>query len=48
MCGFCIRLLNLKDLTAAQKKAIKKELQRRKDALQAQINDLTKAIKKIK
>jgi len=54
MCGFMIDSLDLKKLAPRKKRNFKKELQRRKNALQAQIKhhqatvrDLDKAIKKL-
>ena len=54
MCGFMVGHLDLKKLTRRQRSNLKKELQRRKNAVQAKIRhhqatvrDLNKGIKKL-
>jgi hypothetical protein len=54
MCGFMVGHLDLKKLTRQQKTNLKKELQRRRDALrakikhhQATVRDLNKGINKL-
>jgi hypothetical protein len=54
MCGFTVDTVDLKTLTSGKKRNLKKELQRRKKALQASIKhhqatvrELDKAIKKL-
>ena len=45
MCGFVADIINFEALTAQQKRALKKELARRRQALQARVNDLNRALK---
>jgi hypothetical protein len=54
MCAFIVDSVDLQNLTTRKKKSLKKELQRRKSALEAKIKhhqttvrDLDKAIKKL-
>jgi len=54
MCGFIVDSVDLQTLTPRKKRNLKRELQRRKNALQAKIKhnqatvrDLDKAIKKL-
>lgn len=45
MCGFVADIINFEALTGQQKRALKKELARRRQALQARVNDLNRALK---
>jgi hypothetical protein len=46
MCGLvAVRMINLLTLSAKRKNALKKQIQRRRKAVQAQLNDLNRALK---
>jgi hypothetical protein len=45
MCGFTVSLINFETLTAKQKKELREGLRRRKQALQAQVTDVDRALK---
>ncbi|WP_407151621.1 hypothetical protein [Bradyrhizobium sp. ORS 86] len=45
MCRFAVDLIDFEELTAAQKKALLKDLQKRRDALQAQLQDVNESLK---
>jgi hypothetical protein len=48
MCGFvAVRLINFKGMSAKRKNALKKEIQRRKKQVQAQLNDLHRALRHV-
>jgi uncharacterized protein HemX len=45
MCAFTVNLIDFDDLTAAQKKALLKNLRKKKASLQQQIKDAEKSLK---
>ena len=45
MCGFVGKIIDFQTLTPAKKRALKKALARRRQDLQARVNDLNRAIK---
>ena len=45
MCRFAVDLIDFEELSDAKKKALLKDLQKRKDALQAQLEGLDQALK---
>jgi hypothetical protein len=44
MCGFTVNLIDVRSLTARQKKNLKKELTRRKKNIQGLLNDIDRAL----
>jgi hypothetical protein len=47
MCRFAVDLIDFEELSAAQKKALLKDLQKRRDALQAQLKGVNGSLKDI-
>jgi hypothetical protein len=47
MCGFTVNLINVKSLTARQKRNLKKELKRRQKNVQSLLNDINRALKTV-
>jgi hypothetical protein len=47
MCRFAVDLIDFEELSAAQKKALLKDLQKRRDALQAQLRGANGSLKDI-
>jgi hypothetical protein len=45
MCRFAVDLIDFEELTAAQRKALLKDLQKRRDALQAQLKGVNESLK---
>jgi hypothetical protein len=45
MCAFTVNLIDLDDLTPAQKKALLKKLRKKKGSLQVQLRDVGSALK---
>ena len=48
MCGFVVDIIDLETLNAEKKRALKKELERRRQDLQARVNDLNRALNALK
>lgn len=47
MCRFAVDLIDFEELSAAQKKALLKDLQKRRDALQAQLKGVNGSLQDI-
>jgi hypothetical protein len=47
MCAFAVDLLDFEQLSEAQKKALLKDLQKRRNALQAHLEDVNESLKGI-
>lgn len=47
MCRFAVDLIDFEELSAAQKKALLKDLQKRRDALQAQLKGVDGSLKDV-
>jgi uncharacterized protein YoxC len=47
MCRFAVDLIDFEELSAAQKKALLKDLQKRRDALQEQLKGVNGSLKDI-
>jgi hypothetical protein len=47
MCRFAVDLIDFEELSAAQKKALLKDLQKRRDALQEQLQGVNGSLKDI-
>jgi hypothetical protein len=45
MCRFAVDLIDFEELSEAKKKALLKDLQKRRDALEAQLDGLNQALK---
>ncbi|NOJ39622.1 hypothetical protein [Bradyrhizobium australiense] len=47
MCRFAVDLIDFEELSVAQKKALLKDLQKRRDALEAQLDGVNESLKDV-